>query len=380
MRILCTAAVISWHFASLSAQNVEGYVFEQFNRGFLQQVKVEILRLDDRVLVSEMTTDTLGHFAATLEGGKYVLRFKKDVFFERSDTILASKEKSFLKIELRRKPGYLFDATIAEARETPDQVVDAIQGANIEIYNRTQGKNEYVATVHPEAFFRFTFEQGNHYTMLIRKPGYLAKRIEAYVNVQGCIICIDGLRSMSPGVSENLTQGNSMGTLLGNIELEKVKLDKRIEIENIYYDYDKWDIRPEAASELDKVVTLMKDNPGLQLELGSHTDSRGNDEYNLKLSEKRAAAAVWYITSEGGDSTRIISKGYGESVIRNRCKNGIACSETEHQRNRRTELRITGVSMEDIERKQWVPLEQMILTENKGIQIRQEERRRRNKQ
>jgi len=112
-------------------------------------------------------------------------------------------------------------------------------------------------------------------------------------------------------------------------------------VENIYYDFGKWDIKPEGAIQLDKVASILKSNPNLAIQLFSHTDSRDSDDKNLILSEKRAKTAVDYIVSKGGDPNRIIGKGMGESQILNRCKNGVTCSEDEHKQNRRTELKIT---------------------------------------
>ena len=367
IRFTATCLLLIWSVAALSAQStLEGYVFEKNNRGFLQQAKVSIYTFPENSVKAELTTDSLGHFSVALEPGLYRISTRKDVFFDRQDTIELKKEKKYLKIELSRKPGYLFDVSIAESRDNPDQIVDAILGATIEIFNRTTGQPELVLKNHPEAFFQHTFEPGNHYTMLIRKPGYLAKRIETYVNIKGCILCVDGVKSMTPGVTDNLTANNTMGTLVTNIELDKAKINKRIKINNIYYDFDKWDIRADAVEQLDKVVTLMKDNPGLSVELGSHTDTRGNDAYNLQLSERRAAAAVAYIVSEGVDSARITSKGYGETELVNRCKNGVECSEEAHQQNRRTELKITGVSGEALESMRWPSLEQIILAEEQA--------------
>ncbi|MDX2280741.1 MAG: OmpA family protein [Saprospiraceae bacterium] len=368
-RFNVTTLLLIWSLFALSAHaqsTLEGYVFEKNNRGFLQQAKVSVYTFPENSVKAELTTDTLGHFSVALEPGLYRISTRKDVFFDRQDTIELKKEKKYLKIELSRKPGYLFDVSIAESRDNPDQIVDAILGATIEIFNRTTGQPELVLKNHPEAFFQHTFEPGNHYTMLIRKPGYLAKRIETYVNIKGCILCVDGVKSMTPGVTDNLTANNTMGTLVTNIELDKAKINKRIKINNIYYDFDKWDIRADAVEQLDKVVTLMKDNPGLSVELGSHTDTRGNDAYNLQLSERRAAAAVAYIVSEGVDSARITSKGYGETELVNRCKNGVECSEEAHQQNRRTELKITGVSGEALESMRWPSLEQIVLAEEQA--------------
>jgi outer membrane protein OmpA-like peptidoglycan-associated protein len=343
--------------------SLDGYVFEQNNRGFLQQAKVTVYAFPDNIVRSELMSDTFGHFNVALAPGLYRIVALKDVFYERQDTLEIKPGKNYLKMEMHRKPGYLFDVTLAEPRDNSDQIVDAVEGATIEVYNRTKHLPELTLKQHKTGFFQHTFEQGNHYTMLIRKPNYLAKRIEIYVNIRGCILCVDGVKTLSPGITDNLTAKNTMGTLVANIELERVRLNKKITLDKIYYDYDKYDIRADAAEELDKVVVLMKDNPGLSVELGSHTDSRGNDAYNLELSQKRAAAAVGYIVLEGVDSTRITAMGYGESQPVNRCRNGVVCSEAEHQKNRRTELRITGISGDSLEYLRWPTLEQIIQKE-----------------
>ncbi len=85
----------------------------------------------------------------------------------------------------------------------------------------------------------------------------------------------------------------------------------------------------------------MKENPTIWIELGSHTDSRGNDQYNQSLSQRRANAAVQYIIGKGIDKSRITAKGYGESRLVNGCSNGVSCSVADHQLNRRTEFTIT---------------------------------------
>ncbi|WP_175634386.1 OmpA family protein [Pedobacter ghigonis] len=125
-----------------------------------------------------------------------------------------------------------------------------------------------------------------------------------------------------------------------DLYLEAVVINKAIRIENIYYDFDKWNIRADAAVELDKLVKIMTDNPTIWIELGSHTDSRGKDNYNLDLSQKRAESAVQYIISRGINKNRITAKGYGETQLLNKCANGVNCTEEEHQLNRRTEFKI----------------------------------------
>ncbi|SMC80844.1 OmpA family protein [Pedobacter nyackensis] len=121
---------------------------------------------------------------------------------------------------------------------------------------------------------------------------------------------------------------------------DPVVLNKEIRIENIYYDFDKWNIRPDAAIELNKLVEVLKENPTIWIVLGSHTDSRGNDAYNQALSQNRANSAVEYIIKRGIDKSRITAKGYGETRLLNRCGNGVKCTIEEHQLNRRTEFTI----------------------------------------
>ncbi len=113
-----------------------------------------------------------------------------------------------------------------------------------------------------------------------------------------------------------------------------------IKLENIYYDFDLWNIRPEGKIELDKLVKYMKEHPELPVELGSHTDSRGSDYYNEWLSERRSQSCVKYIRSAGIPADKIIAKGYGETKLVNKCSNGVKCTAEEHQLNRRTELKI----------------------------------------
>jgi outer membrane protein OmpA-like peptidoglycan-associated protein len=119
------------------------------------------------------------------------------------------------------------------------------------------------------------------------------------------------------------------------------EVGKVIKLEDVYYDYDKFYIRSDAASELDKVVELLQEYPSMEIELSSHTDARGSDKYNEWLSQKRAEAAVEYIISRGIKRSRLKAKGYGESRLVNGCRNGIDCDELEHQQNRRTEIEVT---------------------------------------
>ena len=132
-------------------------------------------------------------------------------------------------------------------------------------------------------------------------------------------------------------------TVFVDMILDKIIINKPIVLENIYYDFDKWNIRNDAKIELDKLVDLLKRNPGIKIELGSHTDCRGSSAYNEKLSQKRAESAVEYIITQGIDKNRITAKGYGEKVPVNNCVDGVKCSEEQYQLNRRTEFKVTEI-------------------------------------
>ena len=113
-----------------------------------------------------------------------------------------------------------------------------------------------------------------------------------------------------------------------------------IVLDNIYYDFNKSVIRKGEAGELIALANILKQYPDLTIELTSHTDTRGTAEYNLELSEKRSVSSKSYLVLQGIAASRIITKAAGESEPRNKCLDGVSCTEEEHQYNRRTEVRI----------------------------------------
>ena len=123
-------------------------------------------------------------------------------------------------------------------------------------------------------------------------------------------------------------------------EMEVLTIYEPIRLNNIYYDLDDDKILPDAEPDLDFIYDLMVKYPDMVIELSSHTDSRGKDNYNLDLSQRRANSARQYLVLRGIDEKRINPVGYGEKRIINRCTNGVNCSEEEHRNNRRTEFTI----------------------------------------
>ena len=115
-------------------------------------------------------------------------------------------------------------------------------------------------------------------------------------------------------------------------------LGKILDLKPIYFEYGSFEIGPRAAIELEKVITVLRKYPHLKLDIRSHTDSRSSASFNMKLSQKRADATRQYIIDSGIDPSRITAKGYGETQLVNRCKDGVKCTEMEHRQNRRSEF------------------------------------------
>ena len=118
-------------------------------------------------------------------------------------------------------------------------------------------------------------------------------------------------------------------------------LGKCFGIKMIYFDFDKSNIRTEAALDLEKILDVLNQYPTMKLDIRSHTDSRGSAKYNESLSDRRAKSTIKWLIQNGIKSNRLTAKGYGESQLVNKCSDGVECTEEEHQLNRRSEFIIT---------------------------------------
>lgn len=128
-------------------------------------------------------------------------------------------------------------------------------------------------------------------------------------------------------IKKNVTVGDDLAKFFG--------------IEIIYFDFDKSNIRSDAEVDLAKIVEVMKEHPNIKIAIKSHTDSRGSDQYNLALSDRRAKSTLEWIVKQGITRSRLTAKGYGETQLVNGCSNDVPCTEEEHQKNRRSEFIIT---------------------------------------
>ncbi len=171
--------------------------------------------------------------------------------------------------------------------------------------------------------FKADLKSETDYKLTYYKPGYFAA--SGFVTTKG-----------------KRNQDSTYIYVPTKVELDKIFTQKEIVIPNIYYDYNKATLRPESKAVLDSILIFFTTNKDLTIEIGSHTDSRGGDAYNEKLSQARAQSVVDYLIMKGIEKDRLTAKGYGETRLVNGCSNGVNCTEEEHQKNRRTTFRITG--------------------------------------
>lgn len=301
--------------------NMDGTVVDSLTGEKLLNVHVELLT-DQKVTLQSSDTKNSNEFFFPIEANqKYILNTKCNGYLLKTTQInpqlLASDGETIhipvllTKVEAH---GIFGNVYIKGTKEIVPSVKVRVYSSSKTIYSEitTQGAED----------FRMKLEPNSDYQVVFSKPAFLTKRV--YYST----------KDRKPGYV-NINE-------FVEVAVQKLEVGAIIEIPNIYYDLAKWNIRTDAAIELEKVVQFLDDNPTIKVELGSHTDSRGSDVSNQTLSQKRAQSAVDFIVQKGININRITAKGYGESKLKNRCANGVNCTEEEHQQNRRTEIRITG--------------------------------------
>ncbi len=189
-----------------------------------------------------------------------------------------------------------------------------LPGAVVELRSPSGTRQEF--RVDENGLVQIPLEEEGQYHFIAFKDGYLTS--DADFSSSGLAPPIGG--------DEHIRQ---------EIILQKIYLDREIVLENIYYDFDRWEIRPDARPTLNRLARELELNPDIRIQLQSHTDCRGSTKYNQELSEKRARAVIDYLISRGIDPGRLEARGFGESRPLTNCACN-QCTEEEHQLNRRT--------------------------------------------
>lgn len=292
---------------------ISGTVTDNYRGTCIAQAAVYVLTNEGDTIASTLTDEAGGfELAADASAGGWVVAAKAG--YEPVENFVLSEDNTAGAKEIALKldpPHHLVSIAVV------DQVSSsAIHDAVVRVINHENNALVNVA-VRNGQYHEFATPPNSSYTILGKKEGYFNNTID--ISIAG---------------------DHEYDTLSYSLELREFLVGQAIRIDNIYYDHNKAEIRDDAAAELDKLVKLLVDNPEINIELSSHTDSKGSDEYNLKLSQRRADSAKAYVVSRGIDDARIQAKGYGESQLINGCANGVACSNELHQQNRRTEFKV----------------------------------------
>lgn len=194
-----------------------------------------------------------------------------------------------------------------------------------------------------EAIYRATVQLINKDNRIIAKTRTDRQgnyRFEDFLNCTEKYTVVASFRDYQPNQTTIVTPRGS-DVVQADLELTppdcaEDDLGCRLNLQPIYFDYGKYNIRPDAEVELAKILQAMKEYPDLKIHIESHTDSRSSSSFNLRLSERRAQATMQWLVRKGIERNRLSAKGYGETRLLNNCSNGVPCSEEEHELNRRS--------------------------------------------
>ncbi|MFB3388290.1 OmpA family protein [Flavobacterium sp. LAR06] len=214
-------------------------------------------------------------------------------------------------------------------QELTGTITDAKTGivlpeSKVSLYENQSVLNSTIADA--SGNYSFPVDCGKTYNVRAEKEEYETKEVSITIEK------VSGKTNLPIALDKStcrVTIGDDLGTCFG--------------IKMIYFDLDKSNIRTEAAIDLEKILVVLNENPGMKLDIRSHTDSRATYKYNEALSDRRAKSTIQWLIKNGIDKGRLTGKGYGETQLVNKCTDNIPCTEAEHQENRRSEFIITAL-------------------------------------
>ncbi|SDW79072.1 OmpA family protein [Lutibacter oricola] len=297
-------------------QSITGIILNKNNRQQLNNVQVFLYK-DDKLIEGQTLEENKKFLFEVDCDATYKIKVQKDGFLPNEIKVTTSNVNN-------RKIG-------KKILLSPKNCIHKVKGLVVDINNNTPlnlasinifKENILIDSIKVtnEAKFKLDLKCKANYKLVANQRDYLKDSVLINTNYNhGKII-------------------NKILSLKPNIEFVTVREQKMVKTNPIYFDLNKADIRTDAAIELNKVVDVLKKYPNIKIEVKSHTDSRAPDNYNLNLSNSRAQSTINYIAAQGIDLSRIYGKGYGETQLVNKCKNGAKCTEAQHQLNRRTEF------------------------------------------
>lgn len=331
---------------------VEGVYQNKINIPTSKKVKNETVEAGQPLIQPiSFLTDPSGKIQPDIRAGKtYTILIEKQGYTAVKKVVNA--------YELTRKPEWIVPLSKRQGIAVDGAVIHeeynrAIPNATLSLFNFCTGEYEHT-TSDDEGNFKFFLDCNCDYEIVAKKERFQEDKKKYSTTGMDCettkpitsILYLD-VNNPAPVVETRDPIVNVKPTpapvIVDPVPVETYEVGQVITLEDVYYDFNKATIRGDASTALDNLVNILTQYPSMEIELYSHTDSRGNPTYNEQLSQKRANAAVQYLINRGIDRNRVGGKGYGELLLKNHCADGVDCSESEHQENRRTEVKITNL-------------------------------------
>lgn len=243
----------------------------------------------------------------------FILDEKTDKGYFASNRTGDDNLYTFVQEENRQQ--YLVEGEVRDMKS-----MQLLPGATVKLFDEAGNLLEEIL-VGKDGTFNFNTEPNKKYKIMAFKDFYIPAEATFDTSQKGKVYIDLQMKVESYYDAEDIINKQADGSVL-------------IELENIYFDLDKWDIKPQAAQVLNVLLGILKKYPYMEIEIGAHTDSRASDMYNLRLSNKRAASALEYLVQNGIDRKRLRSIGYGETKPLIICPNN-DCTPAEHSTNRR---------------------------------------------
>ena len=340
---------------------VEGFVFDQSNGLPLGEAKVMLIACDS-TKNQTFTTDASGKFNFKLDAGCcYKLRGEKDKYFAVTtpDTVCTKdlKESKTYSVTLNLQPS----SNVPSVPTGNITSTDPKNGSNTERGTSGINTKPLPGVVYLDSSTGLYNKDGKPFTgtdggvtykkgkIVVgkNKDGKMAgsnkpKKDVVYFDAPSGLYLQNGLPFTGKNNGINYKNGLPSDGQVFTPSTTNYGDSSVAYLLHIYYDFDQAFIREESTPELNKLLKKMQDNPTFIVEIASHTDARGSNSYNNRLSQRRAESVVRWLIEKGVDRDRLVARGYGESMSTNKCVNQVPCSEKEHQMNRRTEFRVLG--------------------------------------
>jgi outer membrane protein OmpA-like peptidoglycan-associated protein len=293
---------------------LEGYVYSNVGENnTVSGVRVLVLDEANRV-VDSVYTNAIGKFEFDAKPDRnYTFKIGSgdhELLTESYSTVGYSKS------EVIEKKFTIKDKTVAYELSVNDlENAGSLDSTKIELKNLTTNQ-DIAFTTDSTGTIKANLPKDENYQMTVTKLGY-------------------------DPVIKQISTKDTTGKVLEKLDVRKTMAGISIRLDNIVYDYNKFDLSPNGQAELDTLISFFKENPEVFLKISSHTDARGPAAYNMELSKKRSESCLNYILEKGIPKSRITVQNYGETKLLNKCRDRVECSEELHQINRRTEFIFT---------------------------------------